>query len=181
LGFSSIPYPKERPQYQLPILQWDNPDLVYDYQLKCFYLEGNLVYFSRSAPPPNKPKYVYVGSNKVFRSDWENLPAVDTWKAIVFDREAINKHIEILKGKRPLPLQHHDSYPPNYYYDTKTRFTYHISETAQAVLCEDIHPFTHLVDVQPLRRKTFLDPIAEHQRPEQSTPLPTLARWRLPD
>jgi len=102
-----------------------------------------------------------------------------TWKLILVDQETVSKHFELLKGRKPLPLQHHESYPPKYYYDPTARLTYHVTESAQAILCEQTHPFTQLVDISPLRRLTFLDLIAEHQHPGTQTLPKEFSRWRF--
>jgi len=82
------------------------------------------------------------------------------------------------QGLHPLPLQHHETYPSGYFYDSVTRYTYHITPSSQAILCQDIHPFTKLIDV-PLRLTDYLDPVEEYQQPELSTPPRELARWRF--
>jgi len=67
--------PKNTLAVDLTQYEWTNSQLVFDFTLKCFYLNGNLVYFSRSAPPPDHPRHVYIGDDRVFRSDW-NEPSI---------------------------------------------------------------------------------------------------------
>jgi len=76
-----------------------------------------------------------------------NLLSASKGKQILIDQEAIAKQTEAIKGYTPLPLQHHETYLSGYYYDSVTRYTYHITPSSQAILCQDIHPFTKLVDV----------------------------------
>src|SRR5882724_2670043 len=94
--------------------QWTNTHLVYDFNLKCFYLNGNLVYFSRSASPPDYPRHIYIRGDRVFRSDWTDLPSAKEWKLSVLDQETVAKQIQSLQGQNPLALQHHKSYLPGY-------------------------------------------------------------------
>jgi len=150
--------------------QWNNLQLVYDFNLKCFYLNSNLVYFSWSAPPPDHPRHVYIGDNRVFRSDWTDLPSAAEWRLSVLDQQTVDKQIQVLQGQIVLALQHHKSYLPGYRYDPITGYTYHVTESSQAILCEATHPFTKLVDITPLRRLEYLDPISNHQHPETTTP-----------
>jgi len=84
----------------------DQLALVFDFTLKCFYLSGNLVYFSRSALPPDHPRHVYIGDNQVFRSDWTNLLLANKGKQILINQEAVAKQTKAIKGYTPLPLQH---------------------------------------------------------------------------
>jgi len=147
--------PKNAIAIDLTQYEWTNPQLVFDFTLKCFYLSGNLVYFSCSAPPPDHPRHVYIGDDRVFRSDWTNLLSASRGKQILIDQEAVAKQTEAIKGYTPLPLQHHETYPSGYYYDSVTRYTYHITPSSQAILCQDIHPFTKLIDV-PLRLTDYL-------------------------
>ena len=88
--------------------QWTNSQLVYDFNLKCFYLNGNLVYFSHSAPPLDHPRHVYIGDNRVFRSDWTDLLSASEWRLNLFDQETVTKQIQLLQGQTPLVLQHHE-------------------------------------------------------------------------
>jgi len=178
-GLPPILLPKNALHVDLKSYTWENLDLIYDHQLECFYLKGNLVYFSRSALPPDNPKNVYIGEEFVFRDTWQELPLARTWKLILVDQENCFKTLRLLKGRKPLPLQHHESYPPKYYYDPTARLTYHVTESAQAILCEQTHPFTQLVDISPLRRLTFLDLIAEHQHPGTQTLPKEFSRWRF--
>ena len=142
--------PKNALEVNLTQYEWTNSQLVYDFTLKCFYLSSNLVYFSHSAPPPDHPRHVYIGDNRVFRSDWTNLLSASKGKQIFIDQEVITKQTKVIKGHTPLPLQHHKTYPPGYYYNSVTQYTYHITPSSQAILCQDTHPFTRLVDIKPL-------------------------------
>src|SRR5882724_8954636 len=170
--------PKNALAVDLTQYEWTNSQLVFDFTLKCFYLSRNLVYFSRSAPPPDHPRHVYIGDDKVFRSDWTNLLSASRGKQLLINQEAVAKQTEAIKGYTPLPLQHHETYPSGYYYDSVTRYTYHVTPSSQAILCQDTHPFTKLIDV-PLRLMEYLDPVEEYQQPELSMPPHEITRWRF--
>jgi len=101
------------------------------------------------------------------------------WRLSLFNQEAVAKQIQSLQGQNPLALQHHESYPPGYCYDPITGYTYHVTESSQAILCKANHPFTKLVDIKPLRRLEYLDPISGHLQPESHTPPQELAHWRF--
>jgi len=142
--------PKNTLEVDLTQHQWTNTCLVYDFNLKCFYLNGNLVYFSRLAPPPDHPRHVYIRDNQVFQSNWTDLPLANEWRLSILDQETVAKQIQSLQGQNPLALQHHESYPSGYHYDSITSYTYHVTNSSQAILCEATHLFTKLVDVTPL-------------------------------
>jgi len=105
--------------------QWNNLQLVYDFNPKCFYLNSNLVYFLHSAPPPGHPRHMYIGDNQVFQSDWTDLLLASKLKLNLLDQETVTKQIQALQGQTPLALQHHESYPLGYRYDPITQYTYH--------------------------------------------------------
>src|SRR5882724_6295015 len=107
-----------------------------------------------------------------------NLLSASKGKQILIDQEAITKQTKAIKSYTLLPLQHHETYPSGYYYDSITHYTYHVTPSSQAILCQDTHPFTRLVDV-PLRPMDYLDPVTEHQQPGLNTPPHELARWRF--
>jgi len=107
-----------------------------------------------------------------------NLLSASRGKQILIDQEAVTKQTEAIKSYTPLPLQHHETYPSGYHYDSITHYTYHITPSSQAILCQDIHLFTKLIDV-PLRLLDYLDPVTEHQQQGLSTPPHKLARWRF--
>jgi len=60
-----------------------------------------------------------------------NLLSASKGKQILIDQEAVAKQTEAIKGYTPLPLQHHETYPDGYYYDSVTRYTYHITPSSQ--------------------------------------------------
>src|SRR5882724_12242179 len=107
-----------------------------------------------------------------------NLLSASKGKQILINQEAVTKQTKAIKGYTLLPLQHHETYPSGYYYDSIIHYTYHITPSSQAILCQDTHPFTKLIDV-PLRSTDYLDPVEEYQQPELSTPPRELARWRF--
>src|SRR5882724_10176202 len=107
-----------------------------------------------------------------------NLLSASKGKQILINQEAVTKQTKAIKGYTLLPLQHHETYPSGYYYDSITCYTYHITPSSQAILCQDTHPFTKLIDV-PLRSTEYLDPVEEYQQLELSTPPRELARWHF--
>ena len=113
---------------------------------------------------------MYIGDNRVFQSDWTDLPLASEWRLSVLDQQTVTEQIKVLQGQTALVLQHHESYPSGYHYNPITGYTYHVTESSQAILCEATHLFTKLVDVTPLRQLEYLDPIAQHQHPETTTP-----------
>jgi len=51
--------------------------------------------------------------------------------------------------------------------------------TLKQFFAKKTHPFTKLVEVTPLRRVAYLDPVLEHLKPEEHTPPREHARWRF--
>src|SRR5882724_376598 len=90
--------PKNAIAVELTQYEWTNSQLVFDFTLKCFYLSGNLIYFSHSAPPPDHPRHVYIGDNQVFQSDWPNLLPARRGKPFSINHEAVNKQTKSIKG-----------------------------------------------------------------------------------
>jgi len=90
-------------------------------------------------------------------------------KQILINQEAVAKQTKAIKVIPHYPYSITKHIRLDIITISITCYTYHITPSSQAILCQDIHPFTKLVDV-PLWPTDYLDPVMEYQQLELSTP-----------